>query len=170
MPITCPVPTEKLSQKEFGEITFEVVREAFDMHDRFGRFFDEWIDQNELVERFTDAITEVPVHATYRTFSKTDHLDLLRGTGALFEMKCVSKLTNQHRAQLLNYLLLTGLEHGKLINFRPTQVEHEFVNCHQPLAESRRPTYEIDSQAKNDSELERLHATLTGLIADWGIG
>jgi hypothetical protein len=29
---------------------------------------------------------------------------------------------------LMHYLFLTGLPHGKLVNLRPEQVEHAFVN------------------------------------------
>jgi GxxExxY protein len=35
----------------------------------------------------------------------------------LVELKAVSKITNDHKAQLLNYLAATGLKLGLLINF-----------------------------------------------------
>lgn len=37
-------------------------------------------------------------------------------------------LAASHRAQLLNYLLLCDVEHGKLINVRSEEVVPEFVN------------------------------------------
>jgi GxxExxY protein len=35
----------------------------------------------------------------------------------VIEIKAVNKLTNEHRAQLINYLNATGLKVGLLINF-----------------------------------------------------
>ena len=35
----------------------------------------------------------------------------------LVELKAVSKLTNDHKAQVLNYLAVTGLKLGLLVNF-----------------------------------------------------
>jgi hypothetical protein len=68
MPIALQVPLRRLSQREFGEIAFEVMRHVFAIHHEIGRFFDETI--------FCD------------------------------------------------------LAHGKLINVRPRDVQHDFVNTH----------------------------------------
>ena len=35
----------------------------------------------------------------------------------IIEIKAVSKITNQHKAQLMNYLAATGLKLGLLLNF-----------------------------------------------------
>jgi len=41
MPIALRVPVRRLSQREFGEIAFEVMRHVFAIHNEIGRFFDE---------------------------------------------------------------------------------------------------------------------------------
>jgi GxxExxY protein len=48
----------------------------------------------------------------------------------IVEIKAVSKLTDEHRAQLLNYLNATGYEVGLLVNFgHYPKLEYErFVN------------------------------------------
>lgn len=52
----------------------------------------------------------------------------------LLEIKAVKQLTNEHRAQTINYLKSTGSQRGLLVNFgHYPKVEHErFVN--QPHA------------------------------------
>jgi GxxExxY protein len=35
----------------------------------------------------------------------------------IIELKAVSKITDQHRAQLINYLAVTGFKLGLLVNF-----------------------------------------------------
>ena len=51
-----------------------------------------------------------PLRQTYQP-------DFLCFGQVVVEIKAVSKLTDEHRAQLLNYLNATGLEVGLLINF-----------------------------------------------------
>ena len=65
------------------------------------------------------AVKEVIVRATHGDFEKLYRLDLLVDNGAVFELRAVGQLHNQHRSQLIHYLMMTGAEHGKLINFRP---------------------------------------------------
>lgn len=46
----------------------------------------------------------------------------------IVEIKAVSKLTDEHRAQLLNYLKATGLKLGLLVNFgHYPKLEHERI-------------------------------------------
>ena len=59
---------------------------------------------------------------------KTYCLDMLIGGGAIFELKAVQSLMERHRRQLMQYLFLLDLPHGKLVNLRPERVDHEFVN------------------------------------------
>ena len=55
----------------------------------------------------------------FESFCKTYYLDLLVGGGAIFELKAVAALAEGHRRQLMHYLFLTDLPHGKLVNLRP---------------------------------------------------
>ena len=48
MPVTLAVPIRRLSQAEFGEFSYEVMRHVFAIHNDLGRFFDEAIYKSEL--------------------------------------------------------------------------------------------------------------------------
>lgn len=51
----------------------------------------------------------------------------------ILELKSVSKLTNDHRQQLQNYLKLTGLQSGLLVNFGSSLMIEHVTSCGQTL-------------------------------------
>lgn len=112
----------------FGDIAYVVMQHVFAIHNEIGRFFDEEIYKLEPAQRMPGIRLEEPVEVTFGSFRKTYFLDVLVAAGGLFEFKAVETLVARHRAQLLNYLLLCDLAHGKLINVRTEGVQHEFVN------------------------------------------
>ena len=128
MPISLRTPIRRFSQNEFSELSFEVMRHVFAIHNELGRFFDERIYQQELAHRMPNVRLEEPVDVTFDSFHKRYFLDALVADGAVFEFKAVEAFTGWHRAQLIHYLMLCELGHGKLINVRPAKIEHEFVN------------------------------------------
>lgn len=167
MPVRINTELRRISQDEFASITYSVIRQAFAVHNEMGRFFDESIYRNALAARIgSEALTEVRVDVTFDDFAHEYFLDLLVCQGALFELKCVSKLTAKHRAQLLNYLLLTELFHGKLINMRPINVEHEFVNT--GLSRLTRQTFQVIT--RDWLEPGHLASWFTAFLSDLGTG
>ncbi len=103
--------------------------QVFQIHNDFGRYFDERIYKRELARRFPGVELEFPITISHGTFSKTYFLDALIASGGPFEFKAVELLAQRHRGQLYNYLLMLDLAHGKLANLRSESVEHEFVNA-----------------------------------------
>ncbi len=114
---------------------------VFEIHNEFGRFFDEKIYKWELNRRCPGVQLEVPIELTFEGFRKLYYLDALAEGGAAFEFKAVESLTDRHRSQLLHYLLMADLSHGKLVNLRTEQVQHEFVNT--TLRANDRAEFEI---------------------------
>jgi len=116
------------------------------------------------------AVIEAGIMVKHADFCKPYSIDLLVDQGAIFELKAVSHLADEHRAQLLNYLLLTGSRHGKLINFRPERVEHEFVNT--TLTHADRTAFEVDDSAWDDSveQASEIRRHGEAFLRDWGTG
>ena len=170
MPITVKTPIRRLTQGEFGEIAYEVMGVVYRLQTELGRFFVERVYKQALVASLPGVEVEVPIELAWRDFATTRFLDVLVEGGAAFEFKSVEQLTNSHRAQLLNYLMLLELAHGKLVNLKPPRVEEEFVNT--TLRHADRVHFQVD-----DSRYQTPHPTaclfrdsLIELLRDWGTG
>jgi hypothetical protein len=70
MPIALRVPVRRLSQREFGEIAFEVMRHVFAIHHEIGRFFDETIYKCALAQRLPNVRLEEPIDIRFDSFHK----------------------------------------------------------------------------------------------------
>lgn len=164
----CPVP-----QNEFAAIDYCVMEHAFACQNELGRLCDEVIYQNDLAARLKDAklgaiATEVPIVVTHRTFSKTYYLDLVISNCAIYELKTTTQLVAEHQAQLLNYLLLGGVHHGKLVNFRPARVQSRFVNTTLNPSTQRQLEFVTALWEETDERSEELRQTFQNLLEDWG--
>ena len=96
-------------------------------------------------------------------------MDMLVNRSVVYELKAVRAFNGSHRRQLLNYLLLCLLRHGKLINFRTSRVTHEFVST--SVDEHGRYDYTVNLDAWREiSEADaRLKSIVEELLADWGV-
>jgi len=169
MPIIVHAETRKLSQEEFRAISYEVMRRIFDIHNRFGRLFEEDVYQSELI-RHCDAKLEVPIEIQHGGFTAFLFMDVLVSGGAVFELKAVDGLHDRHRAQLIQYLLLADLSHGKLVNLRSDAVEHEFVNA--TLTRADRIAFTVDDAEWDLSfnGARDLRSAIEVLLRDIGTG
>jgi GxxExxY protein len=170
MPIERPPFLRRISQDAFGRTAYDVMNRLFEIHNDFGRFFDERVYKRELARRLPSARLEVPILLTFDSFRKNLFLDVLVGDGALFECKCAETIAPRHRSQTLNYLMLADFGHAKLVNLRPEHVEHEFVNT--TLRHADRLQFEISTLSWDDGveEARRFRELLTAVLRDWGTG
>jgi GxxExxY protein len=170
MPITHPFPVRSISQEEFSRLDYQAMRLAFDSQNALGRLCDEVMYQNDLAARIEAASLgqvrqQVPITVTHKDFVKVYRLDLVISDASVYELKADSALAPEHEGQLLNYLLLRGASHGKLVNFRPAQVQSRFVNANLTLASRKR--IEVDARRWQE-DAAGLRQMLLGLLEDWG--
>ncbi|HEY2251797.1 MAG TPA: GxxExxY protein [Planctomycetaceae bacterium] len=170
MPVKLRIPIRRFSQQEFAELSFEVMRHVFSMHNEIGRLFGESIYKQELAHRVPGIRLEEPIEISFDSFRKTCFVDVLVGDGGIFEFKAVESLTGAHRAQLLQYLMLCDVTHGKLINIRTENVEHEFVNTSLTRADRMGFRIEDASWNLNLSATRQLQDFLVPLLRDLGTG
>jgi GxxExxY protein len=170
MPILRTVETIRPTQAEFGQMAYGVMRCVYDIHNEFGRFFDEAVYKRELASRMPGIELEVPVTVSHRDVSKLYSLDVLVHKRAIFEFKAAEAIVPRHRGQLINYLLLFDLPHGKVINVRPERVGDEFVNCHLRLESLRNPAVNTTCFDPAIAGASFFHDHLLSVIRDWGSG
>lgn len=168
MPIHIGAEIRRMTEEEFTARAYEVMGHVFDVHRELGRLFHEKIYQREVALRIPDARREVPIELRFEDFCKTYYLDLLVGGGAIFEMKAVEALGQRHERQLMQYLFLADLPHGKLVNLRPERVEHRFVN--NVLSVAARTSFTVIGEAWHEIETTRLKEPVTAVLRDWGVG
>lgn len=169
MPIDCSIATIPIDQERFHTIDRQVMGEAFAIHNSMGRFFDEGIYQSELAARCRnlgiDVQREVEIRVSHGDFNKSYFLDLLLDRGCVYELKTTVSLSPAHSRQLIHYLLLMDLNHGKLVNFRSGSVESRFVSTR--LGSADRKSFQVDDRGWQDSH-PRLRTLLLQLLDDWG--
>lgn len=173
MPIEIQSGIRVIGEEEFHSLSRRVLRLAFDVHNDFGRFLDEELCKRELATRCLDAgispvQREVRVRLASGDFQKDYFMDLLLADGLMVEAKATELLAPAHHGQALNYLLLAGMQHGLLIDFRTSRVEHRFASTHLTLA--RRRQFQIDASRwkADDPEAAWLHDHMLRLLNDWG--
>lgn len=170
MPIVQTAQTTRPTQSEFGRIAYDVMHCVYEIHNEFGRFFDEAVYKKELAERVSGIELELPVTVTHGTFSKLYRLDVLAHKQGIFEFKAVDCIVARHRAQTVNYLFLFDLPHAKIVNIRPERVVDEFVNCHQRLHELRNPVIDASEFEWRELGGSFFYDQLLALVHDWRVG
>jgi len=168
MPIECPLQITDLSTEQFREVDYLVMKHAFDSQNYLGRLADERIYQMDLTQRLLasgiGAMREVPIHLSHGIFRKPLFVDAVVAEKAIYELKTVRAITAEHAGQLLSYLHLLELSHGKLVNFRARSVESRFVNS--PITTAERRAFGVE-EVGCDGSRDFLDLVV-GLCRDWG--
>lgn len=170
MAVSVDMELVRVSQEEFGAIAYRVMREVFAVHGELGRLFDEKVYQRALAARVEDLKSEVRIDVMHRDFCKSYFMDAVVARSAVFELKAVESLSSRHRSQLLNYLLLTELQHGKLVNFGTERIEHEFVNATLTLADRRHFAVDDSGWCATEGFGTSEKSLACELLQDWGTG
>ena len=173
MAIKTARPLKRISEQEFHALDYQITGFAFEIHNAIGRLWREEIYQNALADRcreagFANVETEVPIIVSYKDFTKEYFVDLLVDDSMLYELKTVSTLNSEHAKQTLHYLFLLGLQHGKLINFRPTSVEKRFVSTTLLPKDRYDMTFDDKQWLELNEDSNWLKTLIVELLMDWG--
>jgi GxxExxY protein len=170
--MTGSFPAKRNLKDQFHKLDYQIMKHAFDIHNRMGNCHDEETYQNELLHIIRKngirVRKEVPITMKFRSFKKSYFIDLLVEDEHIYELKVLPSLTNQCRSQIINYQLITEKPYGKLVNFGSSSVEHEFSTS--TLTKDERRIFTVDHSKWDpvfDPNLSFLTLT-TDLLADWG--
>lgn len=166
-------PIEVFAEDQFHRLAHQVMGVVFGVHNEYGRLLDEDVYQWNIRDRceragICPARREVKIAVTHQDFQKLYYMDLLFANGLMLETKVVRQSNDEHRAQSLQYLMLTGMKHGLLVNLRTAEVQKEFVSTTLDLTERRRATAtDLDWMEINPAS-KKLRMIFDRLIKDWG--
>jgi GxxExxY protein len=172
MPITSPIKFREVTRDQYHDLDHDIMAIVFRAHGEMGPLFSERIYGKEIQcrcrEAGHDVVAEAPIRVEFRDFHKTYFMDLLVDDCIDYELKSVEKIHPAHRNQTLNYLFLSGLKYGKIVNMRPSRVEHEYVTT--TLTREDRYDFKIDHDkwADIDADSAWLKRLMMDLIQDWG--
>ena len=115
---------------------YDTIGAIHEVHKELGPGLNEKVYQEglqlELLERTILYQKELTFHPTYhgKEMKSTYRLDFLVNDDIIVELKSVEQLTNEHKAQLFNYMRLLKKPVGILVNFFPrfAEIERYFFN------------------------------------------
>jgi len=115
------------------ELTGQVLEAAFEVSRELGHGFLETVYRNALAvalsERGFKLETECPFQVLFHGVSVGEYrADLVIDHLVLLEIKAVKSLLPEHQAQLINYLKVSQVPVGLLLNFGAPKLE--FRRCH----------------------------------------
>jgi GxxExxY protein len=115
-----------------GELCYQIVGAAMDVHNTLGPGFLEKVYENALMVAFRQsgvaAIQQAGVEVSYRGELVGLYLaDILVEHRVILELKVVEAINDIHRAQAINYLKATGLRLAIIINFAGKKLQWERI-------------------------------------------
>lgn len=117
------------------ELTRAILGCCFEVMKELGPGFLERVYKNALVltmrEKELQVATEQPFEVVFRNkVIGRYNADLVVEKKVIIELKCCENLIREHQAQLFNYLKVSRLPIGLLVNFRRRKLEYQ--RLHQP--------------------------------------
>lgn len=115
----------------FKQECFDIVGACMELHRELGKGYSEAVYQHALEivfeEKGIPAEREVllPIYFHGRKLEKIYKADFLVFGEIILELKAVTELLPEHRAQLINYLKITKKKVGLLVNFAKPSLQFE---------------------------------------------
>lgn len=120
-----------MSDLLFPKESYDIIGAALEVHSQLGCGFTEPVYQEALAEELR--LRHIPFErekvftVTYKgkELSKDFRVDFVCFNKIIVELKAVSDFAEEHVAQVYNYLKVTGMKLGLLINFGKTSLEYK---------------------------------------------
>ncbi len=113
----------------YEELTGKIIEACFEVSNELGAGFIESVYENALLialkQKNLKAERQVQIDVSFRGENVGQfYADILVEDKVMLELKAVSMLSPEHKAQLINYLKATGIEVGLLVNFGNPKLEY----------------------------------------------
>ena len=114
------------------EEAFRIVGAAFEVLNTLGHGLHEKPYENALVVEFS--LAKIPFEqqrrfpVIYKTVQVSEYVpDLIAFGTVIVDPKVIDRITDHERGQMLNYLRITGLKVGLILNFKRAKLEWERI-------------------------------------------
>jgi GxxExxY protein len=129
-----------------SELTGEILSCCFEVMKELGPGFQERIYKNALLivmrERGLQVETEQSYEVTFRgRIIGRYNADLVVEKTVIVELKCCESLIHEHQAQVFNYLKVSNLSVGLLVNFRRRKLEYKRLHGEEIRDELVAPSF-----------------------------
>lgn len=113
----------------YEELTSKILEASFEVSKELGAGFLESVYERALqvalLQKGLSSVLQVPLTVKFRSIVVGNfYADMLVEDKVLVELKAVSRVLNEHKAQVINYLKVTGIEVALLINFGTPKIEY----------------------------------------------
>ena len=113
------------------EECYQLIGCCMEVHNHLGSGFSEIVYKDaleyELRQNHIPFAREVKYQVKYKGNALPHHFyaDFVVFDTIIFEAKAVCELTNGHYDQVINYLLVSGMEVGLLVNFKQSKLQYK---------------------------------------------
>lgn len=112
----------------YSELTGSILGCCFEVMKELGPGFLERVYKNALLMAMRQKELQVEVERSYNVIFRGKIIgryvaDLVVNDTVIVELKCCENLIGEHQAQLFNYLKVSGLPVGLLVNFRRRKLD-----------------------------------------------
>jgi GxxExxY protein len=119
------------------EETAAIIGCAFEVLNGLGHGLNEKLYENALVVEFKRRHIAFDQQRRFEVLYKGEHVgefipDLIAFGKVVVDAKCIDRITDHERGQMLNYLRLTGLPVGLILNFKRGKLEFERIVLSDP--------------------------------------
>jgi GxxExxY protein len=113
----------------YDDLTRKILEACFEVSKELGSGFLESVYEKALLvalrQKDLNAVSQVKLQVKFRNVIVGDfYADILVEEKVLIELKAVSRILSEHKAQTINYLKATGVEVGLLVNFGNPKLEY----------------------------------------------
>lgn len=119
---------KKEKELPHSDLTGSILNCCFEVMNELGPGFLEKVYKNALLMAMREKGLQVDVERSYNVIFRGKIIgryiaDLVVNDTVIVELKCCENLIGEHQAQLFNYLKVSGLPVGLLINFRRRKLD-----------------------------------------------
>lgn len=120
---------EKLIYKD---LTYKIIGLAMEVHNELGYGFLEKVYENAMKVQFSKNNIKADFQVQFKVNFKGEIIgefypDIIVDDKVILELKAVEKINDIHKAQILNYLKVTKLKLGLILNFSKEKLEYERI-------------------------------------------